>query len=58
VLASATRSAVLKPAPLFPPTTPQQVFGCLRNEGKPKTLQEMQQSIVAGARRRHASGRY
>jgi AbrB family looped-hinge helix DNA binding protein len=49
---------VLKPAPLFPPTTPEQVFGCLRYQGKPKTLQEMQAGIAEEARRRHARGRY
>ena len=49
---------LLKPAPLFPPTTPDQVLGSLRYQGKPKTLQEMQAGIAAEARRRHARGRY
>jgi AbrB family looped-hinge helix DNA binding protein len=49
---------LLKPAPLFPPTTPEQVFGSLRYQGKPKTLREMQAGIAAEARRRHARGRY
>lgn len=49
---------LLKPAPLFPSTTPEQVFGCLRYQGKPKTLKEMQEGIAAEARRRHARGRY
>jgi AbrB family looped-hinge helix DNA binding protein len=53
-----TDGVVLKPAPLFPPTTPEQVFGCLRYQGKPKTLQEMQEGIAAEVRRRHARGRY
>jgi hypothetical protein len=48
----------IKPAPLFPPTTPEQVFGCLRYEGKPIRLQEMQPGIAAEVRRRHARGRY
>jgi hypothetical protein len=48
----------IKPAPLFPPTTPEQVFGCLRYDGKPIRLQEMQQGIAAEVRRRHAGGRY
>ncbi len=49
---------LLKPEPLFPPTTPEQVRGCLRYEGPPKTLEEMQAAIAAEARRRHAGGRY
>lgn len=49
---------VLKPAQLFLPTTPEQVFGCLRYQGKPKTLQEMQAGIAAEARRRHVRGQY
>jgi len=49
---------LLTAAPLFPPTTPAQVFGCLRHQGEPKTLQEMQDGIAAEVRRRHAGGRY
>jgi len=49
---------LLKPAPLFPATAPEQVFGCLHYQGKPKTLQEMQEAILTEARRRHARGRY
>ena len=54
-----TRDGVLlKPAPLFPPTTPEQVFGSLHYQVKPKSLEEMQQGILAEVRRRHARGRY
>jgi AbrB family looped-hinge helix DNA binding protein len=49
---------LLRPAPLFPPATPEQVFGCLQYKGKPKTLQEMRDGIAVEARRRHARGRY
>jgi AbrB family looped-hinge helix DNA binding protein len=49
---------LLKRAPLFPATTPEQVFGCLHYRGKPKTLLEMQEGIAAEAHRRHARGRY
>jgi AbrB family looped-hinge helix DNA binding protein len=49
---------VLKSATLFPPTTPEQVFGSLRYQGEPKSLEEMQQGILAEVRRRHARGRY
>ena len=48
----------LKAAPLFLPTTPEQVFGCLSYQGTPKSLQEMQDGIAAEVRRRHARGRY
>jgi AbrB family looped-hinge helix DNA binding protein len=49
---------LLRSAPLFPVTTPEQVFGCLRYQGKPKTLADMQEGIAAEVRRRHARGRY
>ena len=49
--------ALLKPACLFPRTTPEDVFGCLPYRGLPKTLDEMQAGIAAEARRRHARGR-
>ena len=49
---------LLKPAPAFPHTEPGQVFGCLRKEGKPKTLPDMHNGIAAEVRRRHARGRY
>jgi len=47
-----------RPAPLFPPITPERVRGCLRYDGPPKTLEDMQAGIVAEVRRRHARGRY
>jgi AbrB family looped-hinge helix DNA binding protein len=49
---------LLTAAPLFPATTPAQVFGCLRYQGEPKTLQEMRDGIAVEVRRRHARGRY
>jgi bifunctional DNA-binding transcriptional regulator/antitoxin component of YhaV-PrlF toxin-antitoxin module len=49
---------LLTAAPLFPPPTPAQVFGCLRYQGEPKTLQEMRDGIAVEVRRRHARGRY
>lgn len=49
---------LLKPAPAFPPTTPEQIFGCLHHQGKPKTLQDMQDGIATEVRRRCARGRY
>jgi AbrB family looped-hinge helix DNA binding protein len=49
---------LLKPAPIFAPTTPEQVFGCLRYQGKPKTVRDMREGIAKEARHRHARGRY
>lgn len=49
---------LLKSAPLFPATTPEQVYGCLRYRGEPKTLEDMQEGIAAEVRRRHARRRY
>ena len=49
---------LLKPAPLFVPTDPKDVFGLLRHQGPPKTLEQMQAGIAREARRRHARNRY
>jgi AbrB family looped-hinge helix DNA binding protein len=49
---------LLKPAPVLPRTTPDQVFGSLRYTGEARTTREMQAGIAAEARRRHARGRY
>jgi AbrB family looped-hinge helix DNA binding protein len=45
---------LLKPAPAFSETRPQDVFGMLPHKGKPKTLEEMDSGVLAEARRRHA----
>src|SRR3954466_3888904 len=47
---------LLRPAPLFAVTKPNEVFGSLRHGGAPKSLEEMEAGIVAEARRRHARG--
>ena len=48
---------VLKPlTKAFPPTRPEDVFGCLKFTGKPKTLAEMDAGTNDEARRRHARG--
>lgn len=49
---------LLKPEPLFPPTTNDEVFGCLKWEGAPKSLEEMDAAIDDMIRERHARGRY
>jgi len=45
---------LLKPAPAFAETRPEEVFGSLPHIGKPKTLEEMDAGVLAEARRRHA----
>jgi AbrB family looped-hinge helix DNA binding protein len=45
---------LLKPAPVFPKTRPEDVFALLAHSGKPKSLKEMEAGVLAEARRRHA----
>ncbi len=45
---------LLKAAAVFAPTRPDDVYGSLPVKGPPKTLEEMEASIVAEAQRRHA----
>jgi AbrB family looped-hinge helix DNA binding protein len=49
---------LLKEAPVFEPTMPGAAFGMLKYKGKPKTLKEMDEGVLAEARRRHARDRY
>jgi AbrB family looped-hinge helix DNA binding protein len=49
---------LLRQAPVFPKTKPEDVRGMLAYKGKPKTLEEMDAGIVAEVKRRHARGRY
>lgn len=58
VVEDTSEGVLLKPAPLFPPTQPEQVFGSLSHSGPPKTLEEMRAGIEAEVKRRHARGRY
>jgi AbrB family looped-hinge helix DNA binding protein len=45
---------LLRPAPAFAETRPQDVFASLPYSGRPKTLAEMEAGVLAEARRRHA----
>lgn len=47
---------LLKPAPVFAETRPEEVFGRLACDGEPKSLSEMEAGIPAEAKRRHAGG--
>jgi AbrB family looped-hinge helix DNA binding protein len=50
---------LLKPAPLFPATRIEDAYGCLHVTGmRPRTLEEMDEAIVAEVKRRHARSRY
>jgi hypothetical protein len=43
---------------LFPPTQPDDVFGCLSYTGQPKSVEQMDAGIAAEAKRRQTRGRY
>ena len=47
---------LLKPAPVFAETRPEEVFGCLACDGAPKSLSEMEAGTLAEAKRRYAGG--
>jgi len=40
---------VLKPEPLFPPKTLDEVIGCLGYKGPPKTIEEMDEAVLEEA---------
>ena len=49
---------LLRAAPLFPPTTVDEVCGILKYDGPTVTLEEMDAGVLAEAARRHARSRY
>jgi AbrB family looped-hinge helix DNA binding protein len=44
-------AVLLRPARLFPPTTYEEVRGCLKYDGPPRTIEEMDEGIEIEARR-------
>ena len=58
VVESTDDGLLLKAAPAFAPTRPDDVFGCLRRKGAPKSLAEMEAGIAGEVERRRAGGRY
>jgi AbrB family looped-hinge helix DNA binding protein len=58
VVEDTPEGVLLKPAPLFPPTRPEDVYGMLKYSGPPKTIEEMDAAITAEVKRRHARGRH
>ena len=49
---------LLRQARPFPPTRLEDVSGCLKYRGKPKTIEEMDRGIADAMKKRHARGRY
>jgi AbrB family looped-hinge helix DNA binding protein len=49
---------LLRAAPVFAPTRPEDVAGMLAYRGAPKTIEEMDAAITAEVKRRYARGRY
>ena len=58
VVEDTPEGVLLKPAPLFAPTRPEDVAGMLAYRGSPKTVEEMDAAVTAEARARRARGRY
>jgi AbrB family looped-hinge helix DNA binding protein len=49
---------LLRPLSWFPETRLEDVVGCLKYTGRPKTISQMKQGIVRQIKKRHDSGRY
>ncbi len=49
---------LLRPVGSFPRTRLEDVAGCLKWSGKPKTIPEMNRAVAREARRRHDRGRH
>jgi hypothetical protein len=49
---------LLRPLRRLPVTQLEDVVGCLKYTGKPKTISQMEQGIALQIKKRHASGRY
>jgi len=58
VIEATDEGLLLKAAPVFAPTRPQDVFASLPFSGTAKTLEEMDAGIAAEAKRRYARDRY
>jgi len=53
-----SEGVLLRPSKRFPETRLDDVVGCLRWKGKPKTLAQMREGIASEVKRRHDRGRY
>lgn len=52
VIEETAEGILLKSAPLFPPSRPEDVFGMVNYDGPPKTLEEMDEGIASAVRER------
>ena len=52
VVENGPEGVLLRAAPHFPETRPEQVFGCLSCKGKAKSIAEMKAGVMSEARRR------
>jgi AbrB family looped-hinge helix DNA binding protein len=58
ILEDTPRGVLLRPVSALPPTRLKDVIGCLRYDGPPKTIEEMDEAIGKMIKERHARGRY
>jgi AbrB family looped-hinge helix DNA binding protein len=58
VVEDTLEGVLLKAAPVFAPTRPDDVAGMLAYRGRPRTIEEMDSAITAEVKRRRARGRY
>ena len=49
---------LLRPLKPGRPARVEDLYGCLRHEGRARTIDEMNDAVTAEIRRRHAGGRY
>ena len=54
VVEDGPEGVILKAAPHFPETRPEQVFRCLSYKGEAKSIADMEAGIMEEASRRHA----
>ena len=54
VVEETAEGVLLKPAPLFERREVDEVYGILKYDGPAKTIEEMNEAVLAEARRRHA----
>jgi AbrB family looped-hinge helix DNA binding protein len=58
VVEETPEGVLLRPIKPYKPTRVEEVAGCLKASGPPKSLQDIQSAIEKGVRTRHARGRY
>jgi len=53
-----SEGVLLRPLRPFESRSFDEVFGCLKYSGRPKTLRQMKKAIARGVKARHDRGRY